>query len=256
MSKQRGLLNIFWEASDSGSLSTFARDNGFSVSENPSNAMLRWTGSISGLRPLIESRSLAERSRPSNLERFNPGQARFNMDAVGSMKVDPLRQVELFRLDDPIIPAMRMYMLGSTSDASDARFSYIEDSSWAIWLAFTSFIGFASTQVPDLSPWPLCYRAQTHALLLPARLRLPSVLERALCACAGLLPKRFDCLKAESTVEGRIELLCRNSLEKIARVPALYADMAEGPWLLYEGVPEEIARILAEKMECTLWVEE
>jgi len=254
--KQRGLLNIFWEASDSGSLSTFARANGFSLSANPATAILRWAGSISGLRPLIESRSLAERSRPSNLERFNPGQARFNMDVADSMKVDPLRQVELFRLDDPIIPAMRMYMLGSISDAGHARFSYIEDSSWAIWLAFTSFVGFASTQIPDLSPWPLCYRAQTHALLLPARLRLPSVLERALCACAGLLPKRFDCLKAEAPVGDRFELLCRNSLEKIARIPALYADMAEGPWLIYEGVPEEIAIVLAEKMECTLWVEE
>lgn len=251
----RGILNIFWETSDSRSLHSFARNNGFSTVANPAANILSWATSVSGLRSRIGERTIAEKSSPSNLERFNPNQARFTSDALGSMKVDANRGVELFRLDDPIIPAMRVSMLGSINEEDRAKYSYIEDSSWAVWLAFTSFIDFASTLYPALSPWPLCYRSETNSLILPARLRLPSIVERALCASAGLLPTKVKCLTYDNSLDDSFELFCEESMRKVASVPAVYHDMAEGTWLIYEGVPEYIASILASKLECKLWIE-
>lgn len=251
----RGILNIFWETSDSRSLHSFARDNGFASVANPAANILRWAGSVSGLRSRIGERTIAERSSPSNLERFNPNQARFTTDASGSMKVDANRQVELFRLDDPIIPAMRVSMLGSLNEEGRAEYSYIEDSSWAVWLAFTSFIDFASTFYPAFSPWPLCYRAETSSLILPARLRLPSIVERALCASAGLLPTKVKCFTSDKPLDDSFELLCEESMRKVASVPAVYYDMADGMWLIYEGVPEYIASRLASKLDSKLWIE-
>ena len=253
----RGILNGFWETSDSRSLHSFARDNGFALVANPAANILSWAGSVSGLLSRVGERTIAERSSPSNLERFNPTQARFTTDALGSMKVDASRKVELFRLDDPIIPAMRVSMLGSLKNEGYAKYNYIEDSSWAVWLAFTSFIDFASTLpgYPALSPWPLCYRSETNSLILPARLRLPSTLERALCASAGLLPTKVNCFTSDSSLNDSLELFCKESMRKVASVPTVYHDMAEGVWLIYEGVPEFIASKLALKLDCKLWVE-
>ena len=218
----RGILNGFWETSDSRSLHSFARDNGFTLVANPAANILSWAGSVSELLLRVGEKTIAERSSPSNLERFNPMQARFTADALGSMKVDLSRKVELFRLDDPIIPAMRVSMLGSLNEEGRASYSYIEDSSWAVWLAFTSFIDFAARKYhPALSPWPLCYRSETNSLVLPARLRLPSILERALCASAGLLPTKVKCFTSDKPLDDSFELLCKESMRKVARVPTV-----------------------------------
>ena len=45
----RGILNIFWETSDSRSLHSFARDNGFTLVANPAAKILSWAGSVSEL---------------------------------------------------------------------------------------------------------------------------------------------------------------------------------------------------------------
>ena len=44
-------------------------------------------------------------------------------------------------------------------------------------------------------------------------------------------------------------------MRKVASVPTVYHDMAEGMWLIYEGVPEFIASKLALKLDSKLWVE-
>ena len=251
----RGILNIFWETGDARNLHSFAKNNGFFTAPNPALKILSWAGSVSDLRSRIDERTIAERSNPSNLERFNPNQARFKADTSGSMQVDESRQVELFRLDDPIIPAMRVSMLGLVNEEGRPNYSYIEDSSWAVWLAFTSFINFASSFNPDLRPWPLCYRSQSNSLILPARLRIPSILERALCAAAGLLPEKINCVTGKKVLDHSLELLYEESLEKVATVPEMYGEMAEGLWLIYEGVPEHLASILASKLECKLWID-
>lgn len=251
----RGVLHIFWEAENARSLHSFAKNNGFSLIANPAANILSWAGSVSGLRSRIGERTIAERSSPSNLERFNPNQARFTSEPLRSMKVDANRQVELFRLDDPIVPAMRVSMLGSLEEDGRANYSYIEDSSWAVWLAFTSFVDFASAHFPDVSPWPICYRAATSSLILPARLRLPSILERALCATSGLLPTKVNYSHTNESGKNSFELFCVESSEKVATLPDVYLDMVAGTWLVYEGVPEELASILVSKLECRLWIE-
>ena len=152
-------IHLFLESIDRRAVSDLVRKNGFSLVSNPAHQLLSWAGSIEEFREHTSSKSLAERKTPSNLERFNPQHALFSRDDTGSMKVDEERKVELFRLDDPVIPMMRAYMLGAIDEFGSARYSYIVDSRWAVWLAFSSFLNFAKAFSPKYTlgrfvmPW-------------------------------------------------------------------------------------------------------
>ena len=70
----------------------------------------------------------------------------------------------------------------------------------------------------------------------------------------GLLPTKVKCFTSGKPLDDSL-FACEESMRKVARVPGVYYDMADGMWLIYEGVPECIASTLASKLDSELWIE-
>jgi hypothetical protein len=180
-------------------------------------------------------------------QRFHTGSGRF-------MQVDsllPKTTCDLFRMDDRDVTGGRVYVLG-TRRASMARYSFVRDSRWGVWIAQCSFARLVkeTCAIDDACPWPIPYIAMEHTVLLPARISLPVVLERALVLCSGQSPEVVD---AKGCLVGGQVLLSRDQGGKsIAAVSQVYRDMADGKWLLYKTVPQQVAAIVAGKLGATL----
>ena len=110
----------------------------------------------------------------------------------------------------------------------------MHDSRWGIWLALSAFAEFArdSHGRQDAVPWPIHYTENDGTLWLPARLRPPFVIERALVMCAASSP--FTSSVAPGTVS------------------PVYAEMVGGIWLGYRWVPEEVAGRVARLLGAVL----
>lgn len=182
-----------------------------------------------------------------NPQRLHPGKGYFmEVDSLG-----PRSACDLFRMDDRDIIRGRVYVL-ATRRGNVARYGFLRDSRWGVWIALRAFAQFVKEKfsIDDASPWPIPYTAKEHTLLLPARISLPVVLERALVLCSGRAPEVVEA-KGRS-IEGRCIIVRQSDDKCIAVVSQVYSDMADGKWLLYKSVPSEVATILTNKLGASL----
>lgn len=76
-------------------------------------------------------------------------------------------------------------------DNDDIRHAFLVDPSWGKWIALgrTSQLVPEEIGCPDIEHTPLPYDSQNSELIVPASLRFPSMLSRALLMCSGMPPR-------------------------------------------------------------------
>jgi hypothetical protein len=217
----------------------------------PSYQLANWAGTLDENKERLQLNKGYENFRVKNQERLNPQSAYFKHEGAELMKVDKGRQCELFRIDDPVIEGSQVYMLGSSIGES-VNFNYIQDSRWGVWLAISAFAKMLSKMgIADACPWPLHYSQTDGSFWLPARMKPPLVIERALCLCSGSGPKQV--LVDKETDDDFIRLVdTKNNRKVIGRVSNVYTEMVTGTWLCYQWVPAVLARKLASHLGCEL----
>jgi hypothetical protein len=213
----------------------------FEIVDLPAQKLAQWLGSINDIKENL-SWYPEQGFRPNLLERLNPVRSQFN--SVENMLVDSSRELELFRYEAPQIRGARVYKLGHNNGEGVSKYSFIQDSRWGVWLAMCAFGEFVKNQygITDASPWPLHYESATGSLWLPARMEPPFVIERALAFCAGSGP---IVKSVTNEIEGNLVILLDENRKVIGKVSHAYYDMANGKWLCYRWVPNEIANKVA-----------
>lgn len=244
-----GLLPI-WRllARDSTDLNRIAAASGMAGLPSQSMQVASWAATTDEVRDQIEQGAVekigALEYRPAKL---HPPTGCF----VTASSLMPTFAYQLFRMEDRDIIGGRVYVL-AICKGNTARYGFVRDSRWGIWIALHAFARWAKEtySIDDACPWPLPYSSKDRTLLIPARVSLPVVLERALVLCSGQAP---DVIEAKSRVVDEKRLIARQSDGKsIAVVSQVYNDMADGKWLLYKSVPREVATIVAGKLGASL----
>jgi hypothetical protein len=229
-------------ADNTSTITTIARLFNFQFVDLPVQKLSQWLGSIQEIKENLAWYP-EQGFCPNFLERLNPNLSVFN--TTENLLVDNSRKFELFRYEDPQIQGMRVYKLGRNLGDGISKFSFIQDSRWGVWIAMGAFAEFVKNPpicILDASPWPLPYNNVTGCLWLPARMEPPFVIERALTLCAGDGP---IVMQVTSEMDGESILLFDRNQRVIGKVSCVFSDMANGKWLCYRWVPEEIARNVA-----------
>lgn len=239
---------------DVTALANKASASGFEIQMNPALPIADWSATRDEVRMNIES--LAGESIGMGVrfpERLNPKNGWFF----------PLPQVhfptpgpdcQLFRMEDRDTGKLQVYALGIVRRDIGLRFGFVRDSRWGIWIALGAFAEFVKRtfDIGDASPWPIPYSRLDGTFLLPARVSLPIILERALNLCCGSGPEPMDLegvIRQQSQLQPQqITLVRKGDGTEIANISMVYEAMATGRWLAYKYVPEEIATLVASKV--------
>jgi hypothetical protein len=190
------------------------------------------------------------RNHIESIGRANDGAMRFNA-SEGLFTARPAGgPCELWKVRDLDTGMDNLYVL-----ANEGKFAFVRDSRWGVWIALGAFARWVS-RLPGMDgvyPMPLPYSASDGTIWLPARISLPSLLERALVVCSGEAPKAIKLQRSENQHGGdRIHLSSHERTWPTLSVNRFYDDMAVGKWLAYRWVPESIARRVAEKLGTVL----
>lgn len=213
----------------------FIEEAGFADAQMPSSAIADWASGITEARQELGAWGWATLATDiRHLQRFQPNGAEFFPQDSARLDVDPLVMASLYRFEDPTIQGLQVYVLGIARPDGQRKYSFLQDSRWGIWLALSAFAEFAKRvyEIGDAVPWPIHYSARDGTVWLPARLRPPFVIERVLMLCSGSAPKPVTVMPDS--------------------ISPVYTGMANGVWLAYPWVPEDIARKVAELLGATL----
>lgn len=233
-------------AIDLESMQNVARSLGFLAVWNPSDALSKWAGSLARATSDLSSWGWGSFSANlGQLQRLHPESARFIPVTNGGMAVDRKTGRQLFRLDDPAVPGLQVYVLGSIQPNETTSFSFIHDSRWGVWISISAFAAMLKGHfsIDDASPWPIHYDRTFRTFWFPARLRPPSVIERALVLCSGSGP--LEVQTTGTRKGGNIELINKYTGLSIGVASSVYDSLASGIWLCYQWVPGAIAQRVA-----------
>jgi hypothetical protein len=161
------------------------------------------------------------------------------------MVVDRQTKCQLFRFDDPSVPSLQVHVLGTIDADGATRYSFIHDSRWGVWLSQSAFARMVREMFgrTDAYPWPVHYDPAARELWIPARIKPPVVIERALTLCSGGGP-RVAIL--EGQLDGNDLVLQRQRTGTIAGIASqVYEGFVPGAWMCYEWVPPEVATRVA-----------
>lgn len=237
-------------ASDLDTLKRIAAADGFEVQRNPALGIAEWAATCEDVRERIEKmagESLGTVTR--SIEKLNSKNGRF-FDAGEVPFAFPGPACQLFRLEDRDTAGLRVYSLGVGRDGRGARFGFTRDSRWGVWIALGAFAEYVKESYGhcDASPWPIPYLPEDGTILLPARVSLPIALERALNLCSGNGPETIDMAASCNPNFPHIALTRVVDEKTVANVSWVYEGMTNGKWLAYRYVPENIARLVASKL--------
>lgn len=227
---------------------------GFQFSSNPARDVARWSGSLRQAREAAESggaESVA--AELEHLHRLKADSARFIPVRESYMVIDRESGAQLFRFDDPQAVGLQLYVLGVRRADGTSRYSHVHDSRWGVWISQLAFAQMLKEKHGrnDAFPWPLHYEPVTRDVWVPARLRPPTVLERAFALCSGRGPEVHFLSPGGSAGDG-LTIFDANSGRIVGAASLVYGEFFPGHWLRYSWVPEETARQVAELLGCTL----
>ncbi|MBP2872653.1 MULTISPECIES: hypothetical protein [Pseudomonas] len=217
---------------------------GFQLTQTPCISIANWAGSLKEFTNVTLHNTMESiGSARGSAMRFHAGQGRFTANPCGNTS-------ELWKVQDLDTGMDNLYVL-----ADQGRYAFVRDSRWGVWLALDAFAKWVSirTGLEDLHPIPITYERNNGTVWLPARIGLPSVLERALVLCAGYAPEVLTLQKQETNGSGnRISLSYTVDGPTVFFANRFYNDMAEGKWLAYRHVPEVVANLIATKLGAVL----
>lgn len=231
---------------DSESAQEIAQSLSFLISWNPSNSISKWAGSLERATSELSSWGWgAFSAHLGQLQRLNPESAQFSGVNSNSMTVDAERGRQLFRLDDPSVIGLQVYILGSIQPNGTSSFSFIHDSRWGVWISISAFAEMLKDRysIDNASPWPIHYDASSRNFWFPARLRPPSIIERALVFCSGCGPLEVKTKGIKR--ELYIGLINERAGTAIGNVSSVYEKFGSGTWLCYRWVPMAVAQRIA-----------
>lgn len=236
-------------ASDVATVDSLAHASGMESLPVQSVGVASWAASCDDVREQVEQGAVesigALEHRP---HRLHAGKGCF-MEEARSLR--PQSACDLFRMDDRDIDGGRVYIL-ATQKENVARYGFVRDSRWGVWIALQAFARYVKEtySIGDACPWPIPYSAKDGIVLLPARINLPVVLERALVLCSGQAPEVVEAYCR--SVDGHCVIVRRSDGIGLAVVSQVYTDMACGKWLFYRSVPGEVAAAVAAKLGASL----
>ncbi|MDQ0036699.1 hypothetical protein J2W30_004474 [Variovorax boronicumulans] len=241
-------------AIDALSVQTECSSMGFDFAPGPARDVARWAGSLRQAREAAESRGTETvAAELGHLHRLKADSARFMPASEPRMSIDRECGAQLFRFDDPQAAALQLYVLGVRRADGASRYSHVHDSRWGVWISQLAFAEMLKDTHGrnDAFPWPLHYDPETRDLWVPARLRPPAVLERALSLCSGAGPEAHF-LSSSSHAGGALAVFDNGSGHAVGAISHMYGEFVPGYWLRYQWVPAETARQVAGLLGCTL----
>lgn len=227
---------------------------GFQFASSPACDVARWAGSLRQAREAAESggtESVA--AELGHLHRLKADSARFVPVSEPHMSIDRESGAQLFRFDDPQAVALQLYVLGVRRADGTSRYSHVHDSRWGVWISQLAFAEMLKEKHGrnDAFPWPLHYEPATRDVWVPARLRPPAVLERALALCSGRGPEVHFLSPGGRAGDG-LAVVDSHSGRIVGAASLVYGEFVPGYWLRYSWVPAETAHQVAELLGCTL----
>jgi hypothetical protein len=170
----------------------------------------------------------------NNLKRFQAVTADFIKQDSQQILVNEQIGASLYRFDDPLIKGLTVYIFGSIGANQVRRFSFLRDSRWGVWLMLGAFAEFVKRDHKNDSavPWPIHYDYSTGDFWLPARLRPPFVIERALILSSGGIPAISSAIPFDPN--------------------PVYSSMVSGKWVRYSTVSSSVAMRVAELLRSAL----
>lgn len=241
-------------AVDAHSVQTECSSMDFLFSLAPSCDVARWAGSLKQARKSAESLGAETISAElGHLHRLKADSAQFIPVSEPRMSIDRACGAQLFRFDDPQATALQLYALGVRRVDGTSRYSHVPDSRWGVWISQLAFAEMLKEKHgrTDTFPWPLHYEPETCDLWVPARLRPPAVLERALALCSGAGPA-IHFLSSSGNADGRSPVFDGYAGRVVKAISHVYQEFVPGRWLRYSWVPAEVAQQVAELLGCTL----
>ncbi len=216
----------------------------FQFSEKPCISVASWSASLELFRDETFRNTMESiGSAREGAMRLNASTGRFTASPFGDV-------CELWRIRDLDIGVGNLYVL-----ADKGKYSFVSDSRWGVWVALDAFAKHISSYpgMNDVHPLPITYESFKRTMWIPARISLPTVLERALVLCSGDSPDVLTLQKDVAENAGsRLQLLRTEDGMPGFSANKFYTDMANGKWLAYRYVPENIARVIACKLGAIL----
>lgn len=225
---------------------SLAVSHGLEMARLPCEAISRWAGSLDEAKAALASWGWSSLSADlGQLQRLQPNSAQFRAVTSSGMVVDSLTKCQLFRFDDPSVPSLQVYVLGTVDADGATRYSFIHDSRWGVWLSQSAFARMMRERFgrTDAYPWPIHYDPAVRELWVPARIKPPAVIERALSLCSGSGPR---VAMLQGRPEGDSLVLSRQGAYTPTGIASpVYECFVPGAWLCYEWVPPEVAERIA-----------
>lgn len=219
----------------------------FALHRMPAPRISAWAASVDDVRESIAR--LAGESVPGkahSAEVFSAASGLFK-PMHREARLDQEVKCQLFRMPDLHAERLNVYVLGMAG-VGGARYGHVRDSSWGKWIALGAFARYVKDEhgISDASPWPIPYSIGEGIVWLPAQVKLPLVLERALVLCSGSPPELVEMEGA--SVDGSIELSRARNGTRMGHISPVYQHMTKGKWLGYRWVPLGIAQDVASKV--------
>lgn len=227
---------------DLQTLKDLALSMDFLTAMEPADQISDWAASLA-----IANQSLASwgwenvLTELHQLQRLRPNSALFKAVKPAHMSVEPTVLRQLFRFDDPVVPKLQVHVLGSIDDDGQTSFSFIQDSRWGVWIAIAAFAKMMRLRhgEQEADPWPIHYDENSRSLWLPARLRPPTLIDRALNLCAASAPIAVRVNGQSNNDTDQVDLFAGGEL--IGSVHRVYTEFKSGLWLCYRWVPKSVA---------------
>lgn len=227
---------------------------GLLFEQSPARDVAHWAGSLRQARLAAESRGTETVSAElGHLHRLRADSARFVPVSEPTMSIDRVCGAQLFRFDDPQATALHLYVLGVRRADGTSRYSHVPDSRWGVWISQLAFAEMLKEKHGrnDAFPWPLHYDPETRDLWVPARLRPPVVLERALTLCSGMGPA-IHFLYSCGDADERSPVFDSQAGRVVGAISHVYREFVPGHWLCYRWVPSDLAQQIAALLGCAL----
>ncbi len=225
-----------------------SKKHGFLFVRGAPHSIAEWSMSVDDAQSTFATTGWEHFSAElAQLQHLTAKSARLMPVGTGQMMMSPCIGAQLFRFDDPQTSALQLYVLGVRREGA-CRYSHIHDSRWGVWLSMLAFARMLKDQHSNslATPWPFPYNPRTRDFWLPARMRPPVVLERALTLCSGSAAEVVRLKRQDGTSTA---LVLANALgTTVGRVSNVYEHMVPGLWLRFGFVPPNLAECVANRL--------